>query len=192
MHKTRQVPMTELDGRQVDGDLQLLRPGRRLAAGLAQDPFAEGDDQPTFLRYWNEFRRRDHSACWVIPAHQRLETDDLALHARLRLISKRQFTPLHCEAQVMLQGPALAQLAVHIRFEKLHVSAPGGLRAVERGVRVRKKGLLLFAVGRKYRNADAQTDAQTLSVEFDLLGYAGKQAVREHRRCIRLRSVSRD
>ena len=71
--------MAKLHRREIDGDLERLRPRRRLAAGLAQDPFADRDDEAALLGERNEVAGRDQAALRMLPAHQRLEADDLAV-----------------------------------------------------------------------------------------------------------------
>ena len=77
MHQADHVAMHELRRRQVDRDLQRLRPGRGLAAGFAQDPFAHLDDQAAFFRQRNEIAGRHEAAHRMHPARQRLEADHL-------------------------------------------------------------------------------------------------------------------
>ena len=49
-----------LDRRQVDGNLDVVRPVRGVETGLAQHPFAQRHDQADFLGNGNEVGRRDH------------------------------------------------------------------------------------------------------------------------------------
>ena len=65
--------LVELLGRQVDGNVHRLRPGRRLYARLADHPFADWPDQPDLLGHEDELGRRDHAAFRMVPADQRLE-----------------------------------------------------------------------------------------------------------------------
>jgi hypothetical protein len=61
---------------------------RALLAGLLEHPAAEGDDQPGLLGQGDELGWEDLPACWVLPAHQRLQGGDSAavkLHDRLVL-----------------------------------------------------------------------------------------------------------
>ncbi len=73
-----EIGQRKLQWRDIHRDLQMRRPAGRLTAGLAQHPFAEGDDNPAFLGNRNEDIRRHHAPCRVLPAHQRLVADDLA------------------------------------------------------------------------------------------------------------------
>ena len=137
MHQADDVAVHELRRRQIDRDLQRLRPGRRLAAGLAQDPLAHLDDQAAFLRERNEFARRDEAAHRMHPARQRLEADDLALATvwramRLRLIMQRQFAVLDRDRQILVQHAAVADLLVHLRLENADRAARFLLGAEQR------------------------------------------------------------
>ena len=58
--------------------MSVLVPARRLAAGGAQHPFADLQDQAALLGDRDEDRRRDGAALGMLPAQQRLEADDLA------------------------------------------------------------------------------------------------------------------
>src|SRR5438045_1949032 len=74
----REVARLELGGGHVDGDARLDRPAQRVAARPSQDPFSEAHDDAGLFRQRNEVRRRDESLDGMPPAHQGLETDDLA------------------------------------------------------------------------------------------------------------------
>jgi hypothetical protein len=56
-HHLNEVAAAKLYRRQVDGDLDVIRPFRRLGAGLPQHPFAQRDDQPYILGNGDEVRR---------------------------------------------------------------------------------------------------------------------------------------
>jgi hypothetical protein len=45
MDERRQIAMAKLNRRKIDRDLQGFGPGRRFAAGLAQNPFAYRQDE---------------------------------------------------------------------------------------------------------------------------------------------------
>ena len=92
MHQAGQVAVAELHRRKVDGDLQRLRPGRRLAAGLAQDPFADRDDQAALLGERDE-RRRARS-CRAVGCCQRTSA------------SKPMISPLMRGLRLVVQGRA--------------------------------------------------------------------------------------
>ena len=156
------IAVAELDRRQIDGDLQRLRPARRLAAGLAEHPFADLHDEPAFLGDRNEGCGRNHAALRMVPAHQRLEPDHLAVDLRQRLIVQTKFVALDGRAQFVLNGAPLAQPVVHFDFEEARRAAAGGLGAVERGIGIVEQRRCVGAVGRKDRDADAETDAQML------------------------------
>ncbi len=152
-----------------------LRPGRRLAAGLAQDPFAHRDDQAALLGERNEGAGRDHAALRMLPAHQRLEADDLAVDARLRLVMQRQFAALDRRAQLLLQRAPLAQPLVHVGFEEAERAAPLRLGAIERGVGIGDQRVGVGAVGREDRDADAEADAHRMPVDDEFFANRGEQ-----------------
>ena len=51
--------LLELGRREIDGDLEVVRPCGRFLAGLPQHPLADRDDQAGFLRNRDEVGRRD-------------------------------------------------------------------------------------------------------------------------------------
>ena len=63
----------ELNRRQIDGDLDVARPCRRLGARLLEHPGADRNDQPDLFRQRNEIVRRHQSALGMPPAQQRFE-----------------------------------------------------------------------------------------------------------------------
>src|SRR5262249_41890510 len=90
VNQSGEVPVPELHRREVDGDLQVAWPRRRFAAGGAQYPLAHRHDQSAFLGERDEHARRNSAPKWVLPARQRLKTDDFAVDPRLRLIMQAQ------------------------------------------------------------------------------------------------------
>ena len=72
----------------------------------------------------------------MLPAHQRLEADDLAADARLRLVVQGELVALDRRAQILLQRAPLAQPLVHVGFEEADRAAAVRLGAIERGVGV--------------------------------------------------------
>ena len=117
VHQLRQAAMPELHRRQVDRDGQRPRPGCRLPACGAQNPFAERDDQTAFFRQRHKPARRHHAVPRMLPARQRLEPGDLPADLGLRLVVKLS-SPRDRGAQVLLQRALVAQLLVHRHFEK--------------------------------------------------------------------------
>src|SRR5450756_257412 len=71
-HLQSETAVPELDRRQIDGNLDAMRPGRRLDAGAVQGPFADRDDQAGLFGDGDEHRRRHFSAYRMGPAQQRL------------------------------------------------------------------------------------------------------------------------
>ena len=75
--------MLELAGREVHTDLErdpeLLLPGLRLAARLLEHQPVDGHDGAVVLGQLDEVRRQQKAVLGVVPAHQRLRTDDAAV-----------------------------------------------------------------------------------------------------------------
>ena len=167
------VVVAKLHRRQIDGNLQLVRPGRGFAARGTQDPFTHRDDQPVLFREWNENSGCDQAAARMVPADQRFETHDLAVDPRQRLIIEPQFVVGDGGLQIVLQFASIAQLRRHVGLEEPDRIAPFGLGAVKRDVRVGEKRRRVGPVGRTGRDADAQSDAQLSSGDLDVAAQRG-------------------
>src|ERR1700730_491129 len=67
-HHGWQVPIFELQSREIDGNLDVGRPSRTLCAGLAQHPPTDRIDEPSVLGRRNEVVRSKSSTHRVVPA----------------------------------------------------------------------------------------------------------------------------
>src|SRR5688572_7283879 len=67
------MPALDLNGREINSYLDLLRPFRRFGASLPQNPFADRHDEAGFLGNRNELGRRNRATRPVSPAQKRLE-----------------------------------------------------------------------------------------------------------------------
>ena len=77
------------------------------AAGLAQHPAAERDDQAALLGDRDELRGRQQPAGGVVPAHQRLEAGDpLRVQVDGRLVVQHQLRPRGSPAAARRAAPA--------------------------------------------------------------------------------------
>jgi hypothetical protein len=92
----------------------------------------------------------------------------------------------------MQDRTALAQAMVHIRLEEADRSTSLGLRPVERGIGVAEYGDLVHAVDRVERDADAQADAQAMSLDLEIVREGGDEPLGEPRRVGRGRAFSHD
>ena len=90
-----------------------------MGAASLQDPVADRDDQPRFLGERDELIRRNEPVFGVMPADQRLDTDDAAARdADLRLEVKLELRAiLERQAQIVFQRDALDVRGVHRRLE---------------------------------------------------------------------------
>ena len=105
------------------------------------------------------------AALRMMPADQRLEADDLAVDARLRLVDQCQFVAFDRASQLLLHRALLAQPLVHAGFEEAERAAAFGLGAVERSVGVADQRRRVAAVGGKYGDADAEPEADRMAVD---------------------------
>ena len=80
-HQLRQFRVPKLNRRQVhrqgDGGHAALNPLRQLGQGGANDPLANGQNQPAAFRNRNELSRGNFAQLRVVPTQQGLCTDDL-------------------------------------------------------------------------------------------------------------------
>ena len=83
-------------------------------------------------------------------------------------------------AQVALDDAPLAQPVVHFDFEETRLATAGGLGAVKRGVGIVEQRRGIGPVRREDRNADAETDAQILSVQIQIPGDGGMKLPGKH------------
>ena len=124
---------------------------------------------------------RDHAAGRVMPAHQRLEADDLAADPGLRLIVEHELAVRNGRAQLLLERAPLAQALVHVGLEEADRAAPFRLGAIERGIGVADERVSVGAVGRIDRDADAHSDAQQRAVDVEIVRDRGQQPLGQRR-----------
>src|SRR3989442_14390077 len=83
----------------------LVLPGPGLGAGRANDPFAEGNDEPRSLGEGDEVDRFGHSAVGPGPADEGLDAlRGLRLQVELGLIIELEFLPLESAPDAVLHG----------------------------------------------------------------------------------------
>src|ERR1039457_3421158 len=122
-----QIAALELDWREIYGHFERERPSHRFCASLAQDPFAQRDDEADLRGQWNEVGRQNHAALGMMPMQQSLEATDVAtlqidhrLIVEFELVLAEGFTELELEYAAQLDAP------IHFWFEK--VKAPAAIR----------------------------------------------------------------
>ena len=184
--------MPELDRRKIDRDPQRARPRRSLAAGLAQDPFADRNDQAALLGERNECPGGHHAARRIAPANERLKSDEVAVDGRLRLKMKREFIVCEGRAQFVLKRPFFAQPHIHFDVEEPRPAAAFGLGAIERRVGVGDQRDLVGAVLGKDRDADAQAGAQLVAGDLQFARHRRVQSIGERLGDHRLRMSGGD
>ena len=67
----------KLNGRQIDGNLEVAGPACSLSAGLAQRPLAYRHDEAGCFAGWDKIDRRNLAPLRMVPAQQRLAAADL-------------------------------------------------------------------------------------------------------------------
>ena len=122
---SRQVAAAELDCRNVDGDLDALRPLRCIVAGPTQNPTADIDDEADLLCQRNEIHRRNAASDRMVPADQRFEAADTSLREVIeRLIMQLEFLFLNGCSEVCLQRVSQLHLRFHLTGEEALAFAP--------------------------------------------------------------------
>src|ERR1700674_919505 len=66
----QQILVHDLNRREIDRELHLVRPASGVGASLAQQPFAERHDQSDLFRHGNEFGGRGRAPLGVMPAQR--------------------------------------------------------------------------------------------------------------------------
>ena len=151
-----QVAAAELQRRQVDRHLDRLRPARGVVARLLQHEGAELTDETGLLGDGDELRRRDHAACRVTPAHQRLAAGDRAGgELDKRLVVDLEITRMKRGAQVELKLPAVAGAGIHLGLEEAERALAFALGAIKCHVGVLEELVRLIAVAGRDGDADA-------------------------------------
>src|SRR6185437_14740539 len=176
MDEADKIAVHELRRRQVDGDLQRLRPQGGLATGLAQDPFAHLDDQAALFGNRDEIAGRDEAAYRMQPARQRLESDDFAVldgraRHRLRLEVERQLAVADRDREVLMQHATIADLLVHLRLVDADRAARLLFGAEQRRAGIGKQRGSVRSVVREHRDAGGETGADRFAVDRKFPGY---------------------
>ncbi len=115
----------------------------------------------------------------MLPAQQRLETDDAAVDTRLRLVVQRELAARQGILEIEPQRPALTQLPVHRRREETDATAPLSLGLVQGRLRVADERGGALPVERKDRDADADGDIQRVAGDTEIVRQGRLQPVRQ-------------
>ena len=169
-----QVRIVKLACGEVDGYEEIARVIAELfprpcgGDGLSKREVSEIQDQIALFSRRNEDVRRYPSSSRVIPAHERLESDDPpALKVKNGLIVHRQVSGLKRLAKLLNQRELIDGLLMHARREECEAPLAQSLGLVERNVRVLEE---LGAVGEGvvgHHDADARADGRQFSESRD-------------------------
>src|SRR5688572_3829546 len=117
------------------GPQSSLFPRLDLAAGFAQDPLTDWNNEITLFSDGHELRRKNESSIWMPPTNERLRASDNAgFKIHFGLIVQYKFLSLQGTVQVFFDKPPLEGLSVHFLLEELVLVASEGLRMVHGGV----------------------------------------------------------
>ena len=132
--------VAKLDWRNIDGNLDIIRPAGCFRAGFHQDPVADLADQSGFLGDRDEVRRGDVTACGMFPANERFATNDaLCLDVNEWLIMQLELPFEDRGAQVHFERMARLELQVHFTFEEAECPLSVELGAIKRDIRLFQK-----------------------------------------------------
>ena len=144
--------------------------GRGGARGV-QHPGPDRHDQPAVLGHRDEVLGRDVAALRVVPAQQRLRTDDRAIGQRdLGLEVDAELVLGQAAAQVGLQRHAVARALTEVFGVELVARATAGLGGEQRGVGLLHQGVRVGigggrAGGVAHGDADAGRDEDVVAVD---------------------------
>jgi len=145
-------------------------PAQNLCAHFAQHPVTNRNDQTAALGNRNEFRRTHVTEFRMMPAQQRLDAGQYFLIAfKFGLKVQRQLLRLDCLLQGMTNAQMTHGAGMHGRFEKAVGIAAALLGFIHCGIGVLHQAVHGLAAVRKYRNADAGSDAQGGVIELEVL-----------------------
>ena len=175
LHQSREydleeVILFELDGRDIDRQLDVRGPGSGVRASPPQNPFAKRHDKTGCLRKRNELVRCDQTLGRMAPPDQRL---DAAKRSRLRihdgLVMQLEFLSLDGVAQLDLRRPLrIGNLEQLILKEPVLVPSIG-LDVVERKVGSLQETLRVRLMFRSQNDTDAGPDIGPVTVEIERL-----------------------
>ena len=136
---------------------------------LANYPFAQRNDQASFLSQGNERVGRNHALLGVMPANEGFEaTDAVARNIDHWLVVEFEFAGGKRPAQIILQGALRLHLRVHVRLEEAKRAASIGLGSVECQIRVPHEFVVGHSIVRPHRDAHAGADDDLMT--FNLVG----------------------
>src|SRR5262245_25384665 len=147
-----------------------MRPRRRLAASLAQDPFADRNDEAALFGRWNKCAGSNEPAARMIPSHQRLEPDDAPVDQGLRLVVQSKLLEVYRSPQIPLERAPVARALVHLGGEEPDSAGALDLRTTHGSIRIPDQRFDLRAVGREDRHSDAQRHPKLATFGLDFIG----------------------
>ncbi len=153
----------------------------QLRAGLVQHPVAQRQDQPAAFGNGNEGVRAQQAQFGVLPAHQRLGTDQpAAIGPELGLVMQHHFIALHRAAQFLQQLELAVGADVHRLGEERIAVPPRILGVVHGRIGVRHQFAFGGGIGGVHRDAQAGGDVQVMPIDLERLAHAGDDALGHH------------
>ena len=173
----------ELARREIDRDLELLRPGQTVDAGAAKDLFAQFVDQPAVLRKCDENVGRDRAAIGFAPPRERLDAGYLAgRNADDRLVGDVDPAFFDRRAQVALERAAIALRGIHLVIEETRFALRLVLGAVHGEVGVLPQRFDAAAIVGIEDHSDRSPEVRGNAPRLDRLPEPGDDHLRAPRR----------
>ena len=177
----------EVPGREVHTDPHrrqpAVEPGGRLAAGFAEHPRVDLDDEARLLGQRHELDRCQQAEGRVLPPHERLDAHDAAgTQVDLRLVADPQLVATHRLVQLALTGQALVGELVHPVGVDLVGAGAVALGPVQRAVGVAQQVTGLDPVVGVEGEAGAGRHEDVLAVELEGTTDGRQQLLGQHAR----------
>ena len=140
-----------------------------IGAGAIQHPLRHRHDLAGLLGERDEFAGHHQAARRMAPAHQRLDTDQVARsQVDDGLVVRLELPLLDGGGQLVFDAHAAARGAQHLGREHLRVTLAARLGRVHRGIGVAQQPFDVADAIRE-RHADAGADAHLLAVDLERL-----------------------
>ena len=165
-HGGQQVFVHHLNRRQVDRDLDLVRPQRSVGTGFAQHPFSQRNDQADLFRDRDELTGQHHAALGMIPADQRFAAGDrVIVEPDNRLVIQLELAFDQALSQRQFERAPRLHSGIHCRLEEAVSAAAVRFCPVKSHVGVSQKFVGLRTVARRNRYPDARVHHGRMAVQ---------------------------
>ena len=157
-----------MSGCDVDGNLDVRRPGGGIDARLLQNPSSQRQHQARRFRKREELIGSEKSSRRMMPAHECLYAANAArADIDHRLIVQFEFVVRYRLAQLAFHRLLYVGGRGQFGLKYPEVVAPAGLHGIKRQVRLLQQRLGIGAVLGREDNSDAGPDADPVAIEVE-------------------------